>query len=36
MLVSAFMGRKNIMDVYQKAIKKKFRFFSFGDGMLII
>ena len=36
MLVSAFMGRKNIMDIYQKAIKKKFRFFSFGDGMMII
>lgn len=36
MLVSAFAGRKNILDIYQKAIKKKFRFFSFGDGMLII
>ncbi|MCL5017360.1 MAG: tRNA preQ1(34) S-adenosylmethionine ribosyltransferase-isomerase QueA [Patescibacteria group bacterium] len=36
MLVSAFAGRKNILNIYQKAIKKKFRFFSFGDGMLII
>ncbi len=35
MLVSAFAGRKNILDIYQKAIKKEFRFFSFGDGMLI-
>lgn len=36
MLVSAFAGRKNILDLYQKAIKKKLRFFSFGDGMLIM
>lgn len=36
MLVSAFTGRKKLLELYQKAIKKKFRFFSFGDGMLII
>ena len=36
MLVSAFVGRKKILDIYKKAISKKFRFFSFGDGMLII
>lgn len=36
MLVSAFAGRKNILELYKKAIKKKFRFFSFGDGMLIL
>ena len=36
MLVSAFAGRKNILNLYRKAIKKKFRFFSFGDGMLIL
>ncbi len=36
MLVSAFVGRKNILNIYKKAISKKFRFFSFGDGMLII
>jgi len=35
MLVSAFMGRKNLLSAYQKAIAKSFRFFSFGDGMLI-
>jgi len=35
-LVSAFAGRKNILNLYQKSIKKKFRFFSFGDGMLIL
>ncbi len=35
MLVSAFAGRKKLFDLYQKAIKKKFKFFSFGDGMMI-
>lgn len=36
MLVSAFAGRENIMGAYCEAIKKKYRFFSFGDAMLII
>lgn len=36
MLVSAFVGREEIFKVYQEAIKKKYRFFSFGDAMLII
>ena len=36
MLVSAFAGRKKVLDIYQKAIRKKFKFFSFGDGMLIL
>ncbi len=35
MLVSAFTGRKKILSLYQKAIAKEYRFFSFGDGMLI-
>jgi S-adenosylmethionine:tRNA ribosyltransferase-isomerase len=35
MLVSAFAGRKNILRAYQEAIKKKYRFFSYGDAMLI-
>ncbi|TSC82589.1 MAG: S-adenosylmethionine:tRNA ribosyltransferase-isomerase [Parcubacteria group bacterium Gr01-1014_20] len=35
MLVSALIGRKKTIELYQKAIQKKFRFFSFGDGMLI-
>ena len=35
MLVSALVGRKFILQVYQHAIKKKYRFYSFGDGMLI-
>lgn len=36
MLVSAFAGRDSVMDLYEQAIKKKFRLFSFGDGMLIL
>ena len=35
MLVSAFAGLDNIMLAYQHAISKKYRFFSYGDAMLI-
>ena len=35
MLVSAFMGREFTFEVYQHAIEKKYRFFSFGDSMFI-
>lgn len=35
MLVSALAGRKFILEVYKKAIQKKYRFYSFGDGMFI-
>ncbi|MEK7496897.1 MAG: tRNA preQ1(34) S-adenosylmethionine ribosyltransferase-isomerase QueA [Patescibacteria group bacterium] len=35
MLVAAFYGREKLLKTYQGAIKKRFRFFSFGDGMLI-
>lgn len=35
MLVSAFSDREMIMNAYQQAIKEKYRFFSFGDAMLI-
>ncbi|MFA6494998.1 MAG: tRNA preQ1(34) S-adenosylmethionine ribosyltransferase-isomerase QueA [Candidatus Paceibacterota bacterium] len=35
MLVSAFVGRKKILSLYQKAADKNYRFFSFGDGMFI-
>lgn len=35
MLVSALAGRENIMKAYNEAIKEQYRFFSFGDSMLI-
>ena len=35
MLVSAFAGRENILKSYQEAIQHKYRFFSYGDAMLI-
>ncbi|WP_342552500.1 tRNA preQ1(34) S-adenosylmethionine ribosyltransferase-isomerase QueA [Paenibacillus sp. FSL R7-0652] len=35
MLVSALAGREHIMRAYEEAIKEKYRFFSFGDAMLI-
>lgn len=36
MLISAFAGKENILRAYDEAIKEKYRFFSFGDAMLII
>jgi len=36
MLVSAFMGYENTMNAYKIAVQEKYRFFSFGDAMLII
>jgi S-adenosylmethionine:tRNA ribosyltransferase-isomerase len=36
MLVSAFAGKEFIMRAYQEAIDQKYRFFSFGDAMLIV
>lgn len=35
MLVSAFAGRERILNAYQKAIEMEYRFFSYGDAMLI-
>ena len=36
MLVSALAGKEFILDAYNKAVKEKYRFFSFGDAMLIL
>lgn len=35
MLVSALAGRENVLDAYKEAVKERYRFFSFGDAMLI-
>ena len=36
MLVSAFAGRDQVLSAYQQAIAKRYRFFSYGDAMLIL
>jgi S-adenosylmethionine:tRNA ribosyltransferase-isomerase len=36
MLVSAFAGRERILEAYQEAIAERYRFFSYGDAMLIV
>jgi len=35
-LVSAFAGREKILQLYEEAKKEKYRFYSYGDAMLII
>lgn len=36
MLISAFAGREQVMKAYEEAVRERYRFFSFGDAMLII
>ena len=36
MLVSAFAGREPIMEAYRQAIELGYRFFSYGDAMLVL
>jgi S-adenosylmethionine:tRNA ribosyltransferase-isomerase len=36
MLVSAFASRDMILETYRKAVEENYRFFSFGDAMLIL
>ena len=36
MLVSAFAGREHILNAYNIAVRERYRFFSFGDAMLIL
>ncbi len=36
MLVSALAGRERVLDAYREAVRERYRFFSFGDAMLIL
>ncbi len=36
MLVSAFAGREHVLRAYEEAVRERYRFFSFGDAMLIL
>jgi S-adenosylmethionine:tRNA ribosyltransferase-isomerase len=35
MLVSAFAGHAQVMAAYRHAVRRRYRFFSYGDGMLL-
>jgi S-adenosylmethionine:tRNA ribosyltransferase-isomerase len=35
MLVSAFAGKENVLDAYREAVRERYRFYSYGDAMLI-
>lgn len=36
MLISAFAGREKVLAAYQEAVEREYRFFSFGDAMLLL
>jgi len=36
MLVSALAGRERLLDAYRHAVRERYRFFSYGDAMLIL
>lgn len=36
MLVSAFAGREHVLNAYAQAVQERYRFFSFGDAMMIV
>ena len=36
MLVSALAGRENVLNAYREAVEERYRFFSFGDAMMIV
>jgi len=36
LLVAAFAGRERILDAYRHAVAERYRFYSYGDAMLIV
>jgi S-adenosylmethionine:tRNA ribosyltransferase-isomerase len=36
MLVSAFAGRERVLSAYREAVRERYRFYSYGDAMLIV
>ena len=36
MLVAAFTGREKILELYHQAIEHRYRFYSYGDAMLLV
>ena len=36
MLIASFVGLEKTLEIYHEAIEEKYRFYSYGDGMLII
>jgi len=36
MLLSAFVGRERLLEIYREAVARKYRFFSYGDAMLVL
>lgn len=36
MLVAAFAGRERVMAAYREAVRERYRFYSYGDAMLIL
>jgi S-adenosylmethionine:tRNA ribosyltransferase-isomerase len=36
LLVSAFCGRERVLDAYAEAVRERYRFYSYGDAMLVV